>query len=148
MTHEKKNRASRVQRGKPPVEDKKKAVEEMSKHRAQYVCHPFLNARRAPDLEKRPEDQLQKTLLLIGNGTGHDFSHYKLSAVNSERQEKIDELSKAYDDLNNLLATTEVATLILDGDLHVSAANPAFYRCFPANPKDAVIDKSWQSHER
>jgi len=120
----------------------------MNKQRAQCVCPPFLNARKAPDLEKRPEDPLRKIFLLIRHGTGHDFSHCKLSTVNSEYPQKIDELSEAYDDLNNLLATTEVATLILDGDLHVLTANPAFYRCFRADPKDAVIDKSWQSHER
>lgn len=56
-------------------------VEEMGKQLALYVRHPFLKARKAPDLEKKLEDQLQKIFMLIRNGTGHDFSHYKRSTI-------------------------------------------------------------------
>jgi two-component system CheB/CheR fusion protein len=56
-------------------------VEEMGNQLAQYVRHPFLKARKAPDLEKKMEDQLQKIFMLIRNGTGHDFSHYKRSTI-------------------------------------------------------------------
>ncbi|MGE5293568.1 MAG: CheR family methyltransferase, partial [Solirubrobacterales bacterium] len=56
-------------------------VEEMGKQLAQYVEHPFLKARKAPDLEKKLEDQLQRIFMLIRSGTGHDFSHYKRSTI-------------------------------------------------------------------
>jgi two-component system CheB/CheR fusion protein len=43
----------------------------------------------------------------------------ELRTINAEHQQKIDELSKAYDDLNNLLGASEVATLFLDHDLKI-----------------------------
>ncbi|MEN6333163.1 MAG: chemotaxis protein CheB, partial [Phycisphaerales bacterium] len=56
-------------------------VEKMGEQLAQYIRHPFLKARKTPDLEKKLEDQLQKIFMLIRNGTGHDFSHYKRSTI-------------------------------------------------------------------
>ena len=56
-------------------------VEEMGEQLAQYIRHPYLKARKAPDLEKNLEDQLQKIFMLIRSGTGHDFSHYKRSTI-------------------------------------------------------------------
>jgi len=49
----------------------------------------------------------------------------ELRTVNSEYQQKIDELPEAYDDLNNLLATTEVATLFLDQEMKIRWFTPA-----------------------
>lgn len=43
----------------------------------------------------------------------------ELVTVNSELQNKVDELSESMGDMNNLLNSTEIATLFLDRDLHV-----------------------------
>ncbi len=56
-------------------------VENMGEQLAQYIRHPFLKARQIPDLEKDLESRLQKIFMLIRNGTGHDFSHYKRSTI-------------------------------------------------------------------
>ena len=60
----------------------------------------------------------------------------ELRTVNSEHQQKIDELSKAYDDLNNLLAATEVATLFLDQDLRIRRFTPAARKLFRLIDRD------------
>ncbi len=56
-------------------------VEKMGEQLGQYIRHPFLKARTVPDLEKKLENQLQRIFMLIRNGTGHDFSHYKRSTI-------------------------------------------------------------------
>ena len=43
----------------------------------------------------------------------------ELQTVNYELQAKLDELSRTSDDMNNLLNSTEIATLFLDGELRV-----------------------------
>jgi two-component system CheB/CheR fusion protein len=60
----------------------------------------------------------------------------ELRTVNSEHQQKIDELSKLYDDLNNLLGTTEIATLFLDNDLRIRRFTPATRRLFRLIDRD------------
>lgn len=60
----------------------------------------------------------------------------ELRTVNAEHQQKIDELSKAYDDLNNLLGATEVATLFLDHDLRIRRFTPAARRIFRLIDRD------------
>jgi two-component system CheB/CheR fusion protein len=60
----------------------------------------------------------------------------ELRTVNSEYQQKINELSKAYDDLNNLLGATEVATLFLDRDLRIRRFTPATRKIFRLIDRD------------
>jgi two-component system CheB/CheR fusion protein len=60
----------------------------------------------------------------------------ELRTINSEHQQKIDELSRAYDDLNNLLAATEVATLFLDPDLRIRRFTPAARKLFRLMERD------------
>jgi two-component system CheB/CheR fusion protein len=60
----------------------------------------------------------------------------ELRTVNSEYQQKIEELSKAYDDLNNLLGATEVATLFLDRDLRIRRFTPAARKIFRLIDRD------------
>jgi two-component system CheB/CheR fusion protein len=43
----------------------------------------------------------------------------ELQTVNHELQAKVDELSRSNNDMKNLLNSTDIATLFLDGDLHV-----------------------------
>ena len=49
----------------------------------------------------------------------------ELATVNAELQSKLDEFSKANDDMSNLLASTEIASLFLDSDLHIKRYTPA-----------------------
>lgn len=49
----------------------------------------------------------------------------ELTTVNAEHQQKIEELSKASSDLNNLLASTEVGTIFLDRNLYIQRFTPS-----------------------
>lgn len=48
----------------------------------------------------------------------------EIVTVNTELQGKIDELAQAYDDMNNLLASTEIGTIFLDSNLHIKRFTP------------------------
>lgn len=50
--------------------------------------------------------------------------------VNTELQIKIDELALAYDDMNNLLASTEIGTIFLDIDLKIKRFTPSISKIF------------------
>ena len=52
----------------------------------------------------------------------------ELSTVNSELQNKVDELSKSSNDMNNLLAATEIASIFLDIGLCIKSYTPAAAR--------------------
>jgi two-component system CheB/CheR fusion protein len=49
----------------------------------------------------------------------------ELNTVNSELHFKVEELEKSYDDTQNLLSSTDIATLFLDKQLHIRLFNPA-----------------------
>jgi two-component system CheB/CheR fusion protein len=49
----------------------------------------------------------------------------ELNTVNSELQFKIDELEKSCNDTQNLLSSTDIATIFLDRKLHIRLFNPA-----------------------
>ncbi|MFT7250837.1 MAG: two-component system CheB/CheR fusion protein [Flavobacterium sp.] len=48
----------------------------------------------------------------------------EIGTVNTELQGKIDELAQAYDDMNNLLASTEIGTIFLDANLKIKRFTP------------------------
>lgn len=48
----------------------------------------------------------------------------EIVTVNTELQGKIDELAQAYDDMNNLLASTEIGTIFLDANLKIKRFTP------------------------
>ena len=52
----------------------------------------------------------------------------EIITVNTELQGKIDELSLAYDDMNNLLASTEIGTIFLDDKLNIKRFTPYMSR--------------------
>jgi two-component system CheB/CheR fusion protein len=54
----------------------------------------------------------------------------ELETVNSELSSKVEELSRANNDLNNLLASTEIGTIFLDTDLNISRFTPTMTRLF------------------
>jgi len=54
----------------------------------------------------------------------------ELVTVNTELQNKVDELSQANNDINNLLASTEIGTIFLDTDLYIKRFTPAMTKIF------------------
>ncbi len=54
----------------------------------------------------------------------------ELVTVNTELQNKVDELSQANNDINNLLASTEIGTIFLDTNLFIKRFTPAMTKIF------------------
>jgi two-component system CheB/CheR fusion protein len=52
----------------------------------------------------------------------------ELATVNAELQNRVDEFTKASDDMNNLLAATEIASIFLDAELCIKRYTPAAAR--------------------
>jgi two-component system, chemotaxis family, CheB/CheR fusion protein len=63
-------------------------------------------------------------------------SNEELRTVNEELNRKVAELASANDDLNNLMAATEVPTLFLDRSLRVQRFTPALQSVFNIMPVD------------
>ena len=60
----------------------------------------------------------------------------ELSTINAELQNKNEELGKTNNDIFNLLASTEIATIFLDRDLHLRRFTPAIQRIYNFLPAD------------
>ncbi|HEX9050294.1 MAG TPA: chemotaxis protein CheB [Anaeromyxobacter sp.] len=60
----------------------------------------------------------------------------ELQTVNAELQAKVDELSRASNDMRNLLDSTEIATLFLDGDLSIRRFTERTTRLLRLIPSD------------
>ena len=71
----------------------------------------------------------------------------ELRTVNTEHQSKIDDLARANDDLNNLLASTNIATVFLDTDLKIMRFTPESKNIFKfidsdaGRPLDNIVNK-------
>ena len=60
----------------------------------------------------------------------------ELQTVNAELQTKVDELSRASSDMDNLLNSTDIATLFLDNDLNVRRFTPQATKIIKLIPAD------------
>jgi two-component system, chemotaxis family, CheB/CheR fusion protein len=60
----------------------------------------------------------------------------ELATVNSELQQKVSQLSKASDDMNNLLSATEIASIFMDIHLNIKRYTPAAARIIKLIPTD------------
>ena len=63
----------------------------------------------------------------------------ELVTINDELQNKLKELGRAKDDINNLMASTEIATLFLDCNLHIKRYTPRTSKLF--NLIESDIDR-------
>ena len=61
----------------------------------------------------------------------------ELQTVNAELQAKVDELSRASNDMKNLLNSTDIATLFLDNELKVRRFTPQATKIIKLIPGDA-----------
>lgn len=60
----------------------------------------------------------------------------ELQTVNDQLKKKLSEISEAHDDLENLMAATEVGTLFLDRDLHIKRFTPMLTQLYNITPAD------------
>ena len=60
----------------------------------------------------------------------------ELITVNAELQSKIDELALSYDDMNNLLASTEIGTIFLDSTAKIKRFTPSMTKIINLIPSD------------
>jgi two-component system CheB/CheR fusion protein len=60
----------------------------------------------------------------------------ELATVNSELQNKVNEFSKASDDMNNLLAASEIASIFMDTRLNIERYTPAAAQIIKLIPTD------------
>ena len=60
----------------------------------------------------------------------------ELYTVNGEYQNKIDELTRLTNDMDNLLRSTEIGTIFLDTELHIRRFTPAIAEAFHLLPRD------------
>jgi len=91
-----------------------------------------------PPRPKADEDEkaLREVLLFLRMRTGRDFSYYKLTTVNQEMKNKMDELANANSDLQNLMASTSIATVFLDRNLSITRFTPSAVGIFNLIPGD------------
>jgi two-component system CheB/CheR fusion protein len=60
----------------------------------------------------------------------------ELETVNNELKEKLDEVSRAHSDLENLMDATDIGTLFLDRELHIARFTPPFAQLFNVTDGD------------
>ena len=60
----------------------------------------------------------------------------ELETVNAELHRKVDDLDRANSDLQNLLDSTQIATIFLDTELHITNFTPAISAVLPLRPSD------------
>ncbi len=63
-------------------------------------------------------------------------SNEELQTVNNELNSKLDEVSRAHNDLENLMAATDIATLFLDKEHRINRFTPQLTGIFNVTPRD------------
>lgn len=71
----------------------------------------------------------------------------ELQTVNTELKNKLEEISRAHSDLENLLASTEIATLFLDRKLRIQRYTPSTVELFNIMPGDRNRPISHLTHK-
>src|SRR5215211_1998994 len=61
----------------------------------------------------------------------------ELTTVNHELKEKVDEISRSNSDVQNLMSSTDIATLFLDRALRIKRYTPRVQELFNIIPSDA-----------
>ncbi|MCB2184078.1 MAG: PAS domain-containing protein [Desulfobulbaceae bacterium] len=74
-----------------------------------------------------------------------ETSKEELITINSQLLGKINELEKMTNDLNNLLASSEIGTLFLDAELRIKRFTPTIQKLFHLLPSD--VDRPLQDFE-
>ncbi len=60
----------------------------------------------------------------------------ELTTLNQQLQDKVEELTRAHDDMENLLESTEIATVFLDRDLNIRQTTPPADQLLNTRPAD------------
>lgn len=97
--------------------------------------------KRGPEKEtakNRKKMGTKKTATMAAGKPRHaEPVNEELMTVNSELQHRIDELSKVSSDMNNLMASTQIATIFLDNNLQIKRFTPAITAMINLIPSDA-----------
>ena len=133
--------ASAAPSGDPEGTDSEIALSEMSRDRIialeQELQHTRADLQTTLEEMEASNEELQATNEeLVASNEELQAVNEELYTVNAEYQRKISELSQLNDDMDNLLASTEIGTLFLDQELRVRKFTPEIGRVFDLVPED------------
>jgi two-component system, chemotaxis family, CheB/CheR fusion protein len=88
------------------------------------------------ELQSMNEEYRSTTEELETNREELQSVNEELEAVNNELQHKLEEISQAHSDLENLMAATDIATLFIDCSLHIQRYTPSINAIFNVMASD------------
>jgi two-component system CheB/CheR fusion protein len=118
--------------GKEPSSDREATLEQELQRTKETLQTPIGEYQTTNEELKSSNEELQSTNEEL-QSTNEELETSKeetqslneeLQTVNAELQDKIEDLSRSHDDMNNLLNSTQIATLFLDNELHVKRYTP------------------------
>jgi len=114
---------------KTPVTDKDRRIADLEREvraKEEYLQTHIEELTTANEELQSANEELQSTNEEMDTSREELQSvNEELTTVNTELQKKIEELTQAYDDMNNLLAGTEVGTVFVDNELRIQRFTPA-----------------------